>query len=107
MNSKNTIEEVLQSLENIQRAEPSPFLYTRIKGRMIRNQKSLLNIILHTVITPKFVLCITCIVIIINGYFLSNKIKEQSALAEKAQPIAVEYVHQSLNPYETTNDSPQ
>ena len=26
---------------------------------------------------------------------------------EKAQPIAIEYVHQSLNPYETTNDNPQ
>ena len=107
MNSKNTIEEVHQSLDKIQRAEPAPFLYTRIKGRMMRNEKSPFNIILHAFITPKFVLALTCIIIVINGYFLSNKIKERSAIVEKAQPIAVEYVHQSLNPYETTNDSPQ
>jgi hypothetical protein len=107
MNSKITIEEVLQSLEKIQRAEPSPFLYTRIKGRMIQNEKGLFNKILQVVISPKFVLALTCIMIVINGYFLSNKVMGQTASIEKTQPIAVEYVHQSLNPYETINDSPQ
>jgi hypothetical protein len=38
METRITSEEIINSLDGIQRAEPSPFLYTRIHARLLKKQ---------------------------------------------------------------------
>jgi hypothetical protein len=40
MKNKERIDEILESVNNIQRAEPSPFLYTRILGQIAQKERS-------------------------------------------------------------------
>lgn len=106
MNTKYTPEEILNSLDGMQKAAPSPFLYTRIQGRMAKEGNSQLMAFFRYVTTPAFSLSVAFLFILINGYFLTINIDQEISLEDNSQSIAAEYVQQPLNPYETTTDTP-
>jgi|Laugresu1bdmlbdd_1035124.scaffolds.fasta_scaffold71629_2 hypothetical protein len=101
MKMKFTSEEVINSLEGIQRAEGSPFLFTRIQARM-KKEENLPEIVFFKFITrPAFALAIAVFFIAINVYMVSNSFNRQNAMDDLGQPLAAEYVQHDLNPYET------
>ncbi|MEY3577449.1 MAG: hypothetical protein RL394_1033 [Bacteroidota bacterium] len=101
MKMKFTSEEVINSLEGIQRAEGSPFLFTRIQARM-KKEENLPEIVFFKFITrPAFALAIAVFFIAINVYLVSNSFNRQNAMDDLGQPLAAEYVQHDLNPYET------
>ena len=101
MDKKFTSEEVINSLEGIQRAEGNPYLFTRIQARMKREENRPEMVFFRLITRPAFALTIAIFFIGINGYLISNNMKTKNSADDLGQPLAVEYVQHDLNPYET------
>ncbi len=101
MESKFTSEEVLNSLEGIQKAEPMPFLYTRIQARMNRENNSTESLFFRFIARPAFALSLALFFLIVNGYVLFSTYENTSAGDDAGNLIAAEYVQHGNNPYET------
>jgi len=101
MKMKFTSEEVINSLEGIQRAEGSPFLFTRIQARMKQEENRPEMVFFRFITRPAFALAIALFFIAINGYLITNSVNKHNAMDDLGQPLAAEYVQHDLNPYET------
>jgi len=101
MKMKFTSDEVINSLEGIQRAEGSPFLFTRIQARMKKEENRPEMVFFRFITRPAFALAIALFFIAINGYLVSNSFNKQNAMDDLGQPLAAEYVQHDINPYET------
>ncbi len=60
------IEEILQSLDGIQRATPKPFLLTRINARLNNNVKSIWDRVAIFVARPATAIISLCMLLIVN-----------------------------------------
>lgn len=100
MKNRYNIEEIINSLDGIQRAEPQPFLFTRIMGRMRKEEKTADQIIYRLITKPALALAIGCFFIALNAYFIVDRLENKSNITEGSQPLAAEYVQQHINPYE-------
>lgn len=105
MKNRLTTEDVLGSLEGIRRAEPSPFLFTRIQARMSRERETPESVFYRFISKPSFALSLAFLFLFINGYVLFSTQDAKSAPEETANLIAAEYSQFSTNPYEL-NDTP-
>lgn len=105
MEKKFTSDEVINSLEGIQRAEGTPFLFTRIQARMKKEESRPEMVFLRLITRPAFALTIAVFFIGINAYLIANNFSPKQAPDEMGQPLAAEYVQHDLNPYET-NEHP-
>jgi hypothetical protein len=101
MKMKFTSEEVINSLEGIQRAEGAPFLFTRIQARMKKEENRPEMVFFRFITRPAFALAIALFFIAINAYLVSNSFNRQNAMDDLGQPLAAEYVQHDINPYET------
>ena len=102
--SKFNTEEILSSLDGIVRAEPRPFLFTRIQARMIQEEKMPELAVLRFITKPAFVLSLTLLFISINAYVFVNK--TGSGISDEiSQPVAAEYVQPEALPYDI-NETP-
>ena len=101
MKLKFTSEEVINSLEGIQRAEGSPFLFTRIQARMKKEENRPEMVFFRFITRPAFALAIALFFIAINGYLVTNSVNKNNAMDDLGQPLAAEYMQHDLNPYET------
>jgi hypothetical protein len=100
-----TLEEIVNSLEGIERAQPTPFLYTRVHARLIKNQHSPEINFFKFVTRPAFVLGMALLILFMNGYFIMNRTNFQNTQEEVGQSLAVEYGQNTLNPYDL-NEAP-
>ena len=101
MKMKFTSEEVINSLEGIQRAEGSPFLFTRIQARMKKEENRPEMVFFRFITRPAFAMAFALFFIAINGYLITNSVSKHNALDDVGQPLAAEYVQHDLNPYES------
>jgi len=101
MKMKFTSEEVINSLEGIQRAEGSPFLFTRIQARMKKEENRPEVVFFRFITRPAFALAIALFFIAINGYLVTSSVNKKDAMDDLGHPLAAEYVQHDLNPYET------
>lgn len=101
MKMKFTSEEVINSLEGIQRAEGSPFLFTRIEARMKKEENRPEMVFFRFITRPAFAVAIALFFITINGYLVTNSVNKNNAMDDLGQPLAAEYVQHDLNPYES------
>jgi hypothetical protein len=95
-----TPEEIIESLDGVQRAEPKPFLYTRISARMAKEESSGFSLIFKVISAPAFSLGIAILIVLINGYFMMKSTDSTIDTSDLSQGIAAEYNQHSLNPYE-------
>jgi hypothetical protein len=101
---KFTSEEIINSLEGIGRAEPRPFLFTRIQAKMMKEEKLPELAVFRFITRPAFVLSLLVLFVSINGYIAIQKLNDISN-DEFGQPIAAEYVQPDALPYES-NETP-
>ena len=64
------VDETLDSLDGVQRAEPKPFFYTRLIGRLQREQKTVWEAMGSFLSKPLVVAAGLCVVLILNGFIL-------------------------------------
>ena len=105
MKPKFTTEEIINSLEGIQRAEPPPFLYTRVYARLLARQNSTELTLFSFVTRPAFVMAIALLIVLMNGYFMANRNGMLNTQEEVGQSLAVEYGQPTINPYDL-NEAP-
>lgn len=99
MEKRFNIEEIMNSLDGIQRAEAQPFLFTRIMGRMVKEEKTADQVIYRLITRPALALAIGCFFIGLNTYFIVDRLQNNNA-SDTNQPLAAEYVQHDVNPYE-------
>lgn len=68
------IDEVLESVNNIERAKPNPFFFTRLEARLKREQKSAWEHISRLVTRPAIALASVSLVLIINALVVFQEI---------------------------------
>lgn len=106
MRQPYTSEEIINSLEGVVQAEPSPFLYTRIQARVNAEKNKSEYLFERFVTRPAFAIATAFVLIILNGYMLHNKINKTDSIGEKSQALAIEYGQHINNPYEI-NETPE
>ncbi len=75
------IEETLNSFDGIQPASPQPWLFTRIKGRLMKMEEKTIWDMMSTFLSkPTVAIVALCLILSLNGVFLFQQNKESSAL---------------------------
>jgi len=106
MKTRITTEEIISSLDGIQRAEPSPFLYTRIHARLLKKEDNPVFNVLAFITRPTVVMVMVMLILLVNGYIMFNRNSFLQNQDEIGQTIAAEYGRQNaINPYEL-NEAP-
>lgn len=101
MGTRLTTEEIINSLDGIQRAEPSPFLYTRVHARLVKRQDNVFLNAFSFITRPAVVMAMVMLILLVNGYIMFNRSTLQQNQDELGQTIAAEYGRQNTtNPYE-------
>lgn len=106
MKKHYTAEEIIDSLDQIQKASPSPYLYAKIQARMQQESNSPEAYFFRFVTKPAFALAVAIIFILMHGYLLLNMKNNAPDSEDMGGLIASEYVQHTLNPYEI-NEVPQ
>jgi hypothetical protein len=106
MKIKQSPEEIINSLEGIGRAEPSPYFYTRLQAKMAREDNGFVISYLKLLMKPSYSIAVAVLFILINGYFLMTNVSQEKTFDETTQNIAAEYVQQNLNPYDNLIETP-
>ena len=95
------VNETLESLEGIQRAEPAPFLYTRLKARMQREEKNIWEITGSFLARPAVSIASLVLILFINAFILINKDAGANPISDNTPTPAVipveEYVLSAAN----------
>ncbi len=93
MKSKKEIteytEQVLNSLDGIQRAETQPFFYTRLQARMEEGTVNSWNQWMAYLSRPAVSLALLLVFLMINGYLIFSRISSQPELTPAASDYAV------------------
>lgn len=61
------VEKALESLDGIQRAAPQPYFYTRLRGRMARENREWGGIV-GVISKPLFAIAVACAVLVVNSW---------------------------------------
>ena len=101
------IDDVMHRMDNINRASPRPFLFTRLETRM-QNEKNIWGRMSSFVARPVIAFACICFVLIINAMviFLSNNSGDSVAQQGNELATADEYSQVSSTLYEFENFKP-
>ena len=107
-NINKLIEESLNSMDDVKRAEPKPFLFTRINARMNKSTESFWEKAGWFITRPAVALAVVCLVLIINATAIFyNKTETPVATADVAvQNTADEFSYTVAGIYDSENTQP-
>jgi hypothetical protein len=102
------VEEILDSLSGMEKAEPRPFFYTRLQARMAKEaDNSAWGRTISLVSRPAVAFSAVVLFLLMNGYFLFNKFGQQPPPSEETyQALAVEYSEMNSPFYEVNQENP-
>lgn len=105
--SSKKIDEVMQSLNGVEKASPSPFFFTRLEARMER-EKSSWEKISSFVAKPVVAFACICLVIMINAWVIFSSRNSQNSTDQQTSELATtdEYNLVSSTFYEFVNAKP-
>lgn len=78
------VQEALESLDGIQRAEPQPYFYTRLKARLQRDERTVWETIGSFMSRPAVVAAGLCMVVVLNVFVL---FRQDTATVASANPV--------------------
>lgn len=104
-NINRLIEDALSSVDDAQRAEPRPFLLTRIQARMNKGTESVWEEAGRFITRPAVAFTGLCMIVVINVMVVFfNKTTNTTVGSEQAvQTVADEYVYTVATIYDTDN----
>ena len=102
------IEEVLSSVDDVQRAEPRPYLLTRINARMSRRAESAWEKAGWFVTRPAVAFTGLCMILLVNTIvIISNKSSTPAVTTElAAQNTTDEFSYTVASIYDNDNNTP-
>jgi hypothetical protein len=75
------VEETLNSLDGIQRATPQPWLFTRVKARLMQEEKTAWGTMSSFLARPVITIAGLFIILTLNGILLFNQVNKKSSSA--------------------------
>lgn len=90
------VEKALQSLDNIQRAKANPFLFTRIRERMNREETAW-GKIAGFISRPSFAIATVCFVVLVNAGILFYENRENTVNGSVLQQQALSEISEEYN----------
>ncbi|MDQ2719518.1 MAG: hypothetical protein M3Z26_07135 [Bacteroidota bacterium] len=107
-NYDKKIEDVMHSIDDIGKASPSPFFFTRLEGNMQKREKNIWGEISSFISRPSIAFACVCLVILINMFvifsssFSKNKLNQQNndltTVDEYSQLSATFYDFENVKP---------
>jgi hypothetical protein len=67
------VNETLESLEGIQRAEATPYFFTRVKARLERGERNIWEMIGSLLARPAIAVAGLCVILALNAFILFKK----------------------------------
>lgn len=64
------VQDTLDSLEGIRRAEPAPYFYTRLQARLQRSERTIWESMGAFLARPAVAIASLCLILILNGFLL-------------------------------------
>ena len=100
----NKADEILSSLDNIQKAEVPDFFYTRLKARMDRESEVPSS--RPWILKPVYTFAALVIVLLVNAFvlFKENGVKQTATAVDPMQSIAAEYNLNDNSLYDLAQD---
>jgi len=99
------VDKTLDSLEDIQRADANPFLFTRIKARLVGEEKSFWSRAVVFISRPAISLSAIAVAIIVNAaVFFEFRSESVQSTQDEEQVFASEYNLSPSTIYDTTVD---
>jgi hypothetical protein len=101
------IDEVMNSMDGINKASPRPFLFTRLEARM-QAEKNIWVKLASFVVRPVVAFTCICFVLIINAMVIFMVDNPKNSLAQQGNELATadEYSQVSSTLYEFENSKP-
>jgi hypothetical protein len=100
-------DKALESLDGIQRAEPQPFFYTRLIGRLQRDEKTLWETMGSFLAKPAVVIIGLCLILVFNAFILFRQDSDKKIVPPEAQTSQIvtdnEYVLASNSSFDYEN----
>ena len=97
------VDKTLNSLEGLQRAAPTPFLFTRVKASLENDEKSRWTLALAFISRPSVAFATILITLFVNAIiFFEFKSESAQASGEGEQLFANEYNLANNNIYDST-----
>lgn len=104
MNTKEKIQNALDSLNNMQRATPGPFFYTRLSARLLREPVTTWEKLSHLISRPSVAIGAICLIISINMAVVLNQADESNITSETPElALADEYAIATTSFYDYEN----
>lgn len=101
------IQQTLDSLEGIKRAEPRPFFYTRVLGRLQAEDKTIWESMVSFLSRPVVAVAGICVILILNGFILFQQDQENGMVTPVVTSNDIvtdnEYVLASSSSYDYEN----
>ena len=105
--TEQEMEAILNSLDGVEKASPTPFLYTRLMARMQESDDNIWSRILQFITKPVFAVGITLVFLLINAYILLNQYSSSVEQAEEStQTLALEYTSLTSTIYDNNTETP-
>ncbi len=102
------INDALSSVENIQQAQPSPYFYTRLIGKLSKNEMTIWEKFTALLLQPAIAFVTICFIILINAFVLiySNSNSNIAATSQTEITSADEYSDLATSFYDLENIKP-
>ena len=97
---QSEVDKTLDSLEGLQRAETTPFFYTRLMARMDSAPTSVWNQWMAFIARPAVSLGLLFLFLLMNGYLIFNKFSQDN----ESVPQGSDYVAQQITYFD--NNTP-
>ena len=103
----NRADKALESLDGIQRAEPQPYFYTRLIGRLQRDEKTFWETMGAFLAKPVMVVACLSFILVFNAFILfrQDSDKESPLPGQQAEQLVTdnEYILASKSSFEYEN----
>lgn len=104
-NINEEVQKTLESLDNVQRAQANPYLFTRIRGRLTGEERSFWNLAFRFVSRPVVAVAAILLVILMNvAIILNQPSSTPTPTQEEEQYFASEYNLSGNTIYDATVD---
>lgn len=109
--NKDKVEMALGSLDNIVRAEPAPYFYTRLRARMERDEKNVWEKIASMLSRPAVAVASLLLILSFNAFFLfqrndSSRVNGSAPSAMQGTSVTEDYFTLASNSFDYENLEP-
>jgi hypothetical protein len=106
----NLVEDTLQSLDGLKKANPAPYFHVRLMARMNDGNESIPFKFISSIMQPALIIPVVSVLLVFHIYMIGGYLKKRSPTAteERVQALALEYNNGSGTSffYERNNENP-